>query len=138
VRPHTGLFTATALLETGAGLFLLTSPALVTWLLVGVRTPSAEALLLGRIGGAGLLAIGAICWFAREDRGSPAGAALLRGLVVYNAGACAALVLAGSASSTDGAGLWPAVGFHVVMTIWCVLSLRASLTSRETRGNPPG
>jgi hypothetical protein len=138
MRSHAGLFVATALLEAGAGLALLGAPALVAWLLLGVRTPSPEAVLLGRIAGAALLAIGMMCWLARSDRGSPAGAALLRGLVVYNAGACAVLVLAGVASSTVGVALWPFVGFHAVMTLWCVLRLRASLASRGTSGNTPG
>jgi hypothetical protein len=136
MRSHGRLFVATALLECGAGLSLLGSPVLATWLLLGVQTPSPEALLLGRIGGAGLLAIGVACWFARDDRGSRAQHALLRALLVYNAGACAALALAGSASPMAGIALWPGVGLHVVMTIWCALSLRASL--RGTSGNTSG
>jgi hypothetical protein len=131
MRSHGSLFVVTALLEGGAGLAVLGSPVLATWLLLGVRTPSSEALLLGRIGGAGLLAIGVVCWFARDDRGSPAGNGLLRGLLVYNAGACAALVLAGSASSVVGVALWPGVGLHIVMSIWCALSLRASMAARN-------
>ena len=130
MRSHGSLFIATALLECGAGLALLGSPALATWLVLGVRTPSPEALFLGRIGGAGLLAIGVACWFARADRGSRAQQGLLRALLVYNAGACAALVLAGSASPTPGVALWPGVGLHVVMTIWCVLSLRGAPAAR--------
>ena len=132
MRSNGSLFVATALLECGAGLSLLGSPVFATWLLLGVRTPSPEALLLGRIGGAGLLAIGVVCWFAREDGGSRAGNGLLRGLLVYNTGACAALVLAGSASPMPGIALWPGVGLHVVMTIWCALSLRASSAARGT------
>ena len=138
MRSHGSLFFATALLECGAGLALLGSPALATWLVLGVRTPSPEALFLGRIGGAGLLAIGVACWFARDDRGSRAQQGLLRALLVYNAGACAALVLAGTASPTAGVALWPGVGLHVVMTIWCVLSLRASPIARGTSGNTSG
>jgi len=138
IRSHSRLLVATALLECGAGLSLLGLPALATWLLLGVRTPSPEALLLGRIGGAGLLAIGVACWFARDDLGSRAQDGLLRALLLYNAGACAALALAGTASPMAGVALWPGVGLHVVMTIWCVLNLRASPAARGISGNTSG
>ena len=131
------LFVATALLECGAGLLLLGSPALATWLMLGVRTPSPEAIFLGRIGGAGLLAVGVACWFARDDRGSRAQQGLLRAMLVYNVGACAALVLAGSASPAPGVALWLGVGLHVVMTIWCARILRVSV-ARGTRGSSAG
>jgi hypothetical protein len=130
MRSSGRLFVATALLECGAGLALLASPALATWLLLGVRTPSAEALFLGRIGGAGLLAIGVACWFARDDRASRAQQGLLRAMLVYNVGACAALVLAGLASPAAGVALWLGAGLHIVMTIWCVLIL-ASPAARK-------
>ena len=82
MRSSGRLFVATALLECGAGLALLASPALATWLVLGVRTPSPDAIFLGRIGGAGLLAIGVACWFARDDRGSRAQQGLLRAMLV--------------------------------------------------------
>jgi hypothetical protein len=138
MRSHGSLFVATALLEGGAGLSLLRSPAVAASLLLGVRSPSPEAILLGRIGGAGLLAIGVACWFARDDRGGRARHGLLWALLSYNAGACAALVLAGSASPMPGIALWPGVGLHVVMAIWCALSLRASRAARGTSGNTSG
>jgi hypothetical protein len=47
------LFIATAIVEVGTGLFLLSVPAVAIWLLFGVREPSLEALIVGRIGGAG-------------------------------------------------------------------------------------
>jgi len=138
MRSHGSLFIATALLECGAGLALLGSPALATWLVLGVRTPSPEVLFLGRIGGAGLLAIGIASWFARDDRGGRAQQGLLRALLVYNAGACATLLLAGATSPAAGVALWPGVVLHIVMTIWCVLSLRASPIARGTSGNTSG
>jgi hypothetical protein len=123
MRSHGSLFTATAVIEAGAGLSLLISPALATWLLLGVGTPSPEALVIGRVGGAGLLAIGVACWVARDDRGSRAQHGLLWAMLVYNVGACAVLAFAGAMSSTAGIALWPGVALHAGMTTWCALSL---------------
>jgi len=120
------LFTATALIEIGAGLSLVILPALAIWLLLGVREPSPEALIVSRVCGAGLLAIGVACWLARHDHGSRSQHGLLWAILVYNVGACAVLAFAGSMLSMAGGALWPGVGLHAVMTIWCALNLRAS------------
>ena len=88
--------------------------------------------MIGRVGGAGLLAIGVACWFARDDSGSRAQHGLLWAMLVYNVGACAVLAFAGSASasSTAGIALWPGVALHAGMTSWCALNLRWPLTAR--------
>lgn len=120
------LFTATSLIELGAGLSLMSLPALTIALLLGVETPSPEALTVGRVGGAGLLAIGVACWFAREDRGSRSQRGLLWAMLAYNAGASTVLAFGGTMFSMAGVALWPAVGLHGVMAIWCVQNLRGS------------
>jgi hypothetical protein len=74
---------------------------------------------VGRVCGAAMLAIGVACWFARDDRGSPSQRGLLWAMLVYNIGVCAVLAFAGLVSMA-GVGLWPVVGLHGVMTIWCV------------------
>ena len=130
MRSHRSLFTATVLLEVGAGLALLGSPGFTTWLLLGVRTPSPEVIVVGRVAGAALLAIGVACWFARDDRGSRAQPGLLWALLVYNVGACAVLAFAGSTLSAVGVALWPGVGIHAVMAVWCGLELKTSLAAR--------
>lgn len=119
------LFLATALIEAGAGLSLLGLPAIAIRFLLGVQPPSPEALVVSRVCGAGLLAIGVACWLARDDRGSRAQQGLLTAVIVYNVGACAVLVWAGAVLSMAGLALWPGVGLHAGMTIWCVMSLRA-------------
>jgi hypothetical protein len=120
------LFTATSLLELSAGLSLMSLPALTIVLLLGVESPSPEALTVGRVGGAGLLAIGVACWFAREDRGSRSQRGLLWAMLAYNVGASTVLAFGGTMFSMAGVALWPAVGLHGVMAIWCVLNLRGS------------
>jgi len=123
LRTRVTLFTATAVIEAGAGLPLVGAPALVIWLLLGVREPSPEALVVGRVAGAGLLAIAVACWLARDDRGSRSQDGLLWAMLVYNTGACSVLALAGSMWSLGGVALWPVVGVHAVMTIWCAAAV---------------
>ena len=119
------LFVATTLLEVGAGLCLVGVPAFAIWFLLDVREPSAEALIMSRVGGAGLVAIGVACWLARDDRGSRSRHGLLCGVLLYNVGASVVLAFAGLTSRMDGVALWPAVAPHTVMTIWCAANLRA-------------
>ena len=125
MRSQEKLFTASVLIEVAAGLPMVSLPALAIWLLLGVREPSPEALVASRIGGAGLLAIAVACWLGRDDGGSSSQHGLLWALLLYNVGAFAVLAFSGSMLRMAGAALWPAVGLHAVMTIWCVRNLRA-------------
>lgn len=125
--PRRTLFIATALIEVGAGLVLVSVPAAAMWLLFGVREPSIEALIVGRIGGASLIAIGVACWLARDDRGSRSQQGLLWGMLAYNVGACAVLAYVGSMLPTVGVALWPGAVLHALMTTWCAVNLRTYL-----------
>jgi len=126
MRSQEKLFIATALIEFGAGLSLVCLPALAIWFLLGVREPSPEALIVGRIGGSGLLAIGVACWLSRDDHGSRSQQGLLWGVLIYNFGACVVLAIAGSMMRMSGVALWPAVVLHAAMMIWCAVNIRAS------------
>ena len=68
------LFITTAVIEVGAGLVLVGVPALVIWLLLGVREPSAEALVVGRVAGVALLGLGIAAWVAHSEQGAGLGA----------------------------------------------------------------
>jgi hypothetical protein len=118
MRSQGKLFIATALIEVGAGLSLLCLPAMAIWFLLGVGEPSPEAIIVGRVGGAGLLAIGVACWLARDDSDSRSQHGLLWGMIIYNVGACVVLAIAGS-MRMSGIAMWPAVVLHAAMTIWC-------------------
>jgi hypothetical protein len=126
MRSQRKLFTAAALVEVGAGLPMMTLPAVTIWLLLGVREPSPEALIASRIGGAGLLAIAVACWLGRDDPGSSSQHGLLSALLVYNVGAFTVLAFSASMLRMAGVALWPGVGLHAVMTIWCALNLRGT------------
>jgi hypothetical protein len=126
MRTQRMLFMAAALIEAGTGLSLLGLPALIIWLLLGVRDPSPEALVVSRVCGVGLLAIGVACWPARDDSGSRSQHGLLWALLIYNLGVSTVLAFSGLVSQMAGVALWLVVGLHAAMTIWCVRELRAS------------
>jgi hypothetical protein len=119
------LLTATAALEVGAGLALLTAPALVFGPAIATPTGSTVA----RVAGAALLAIAVACWLARHDGQSHAARGIVGGLVIYNAVVVAVLVYAGTALGLSSGGLWPAAAIHAVMAAWCVTRLRRSGTT---------
>ena len=119
------LLTATAALEVGAGLALLTAPALVFGPAIATPTGSTVA----RVAGAALLAIGVACWLARHDGQSHAARGIVGGLVIYNAVVVAVLVYAGTVLGLSSGGLWPAAAIHAVMAAWCVTRLRRSVTT---------
>ena len=119
----TYLFTVTSLVEVAAGLALLAIPSVAIRLLFGVGQASAEAVAIGRLGGAGLLAIGVACWIAHRDAGSQSQRGLAFGALVYNVGAVAVLAYAGSILAMAGALLWPAVVLHASLTAWCLVWL---------------
>jgi hypothetical protein len=106
------------------GLSLLCAPDVVLVLLLALHHVAAETLLVGRLAGAALLAIGLACWFARDDQRSSAQLGLLIGLLIYNVSAVVLLGWAGMALRLAGALLWPAVGFHATLAVFCVSGLR--------------
>jgi hypothetical protein len=113
------LLTATAVIEAGAGLVLLTVPTL----LFGPAIDTPAGSTVARIAGAALLLIGLACWLARHDEQSSAARGLVGGLLLYNAGIVAILVYAATALGLSSDGVWPAAAVHAAMTVWCMTSL---------------
>ncbi len=124
------LFLVTAILEAVTGLSLLVLPSLPLRLLLSVDQAAPEALFIARLAGAALLAIGIICYFARNDQHSPAQHGVLIGILFYNLTAAAILACAGISLEMHGILLWPAVVLHVVLALWCVACLRLSLSMK--------
>lgn len=116
------LLIATAVIEVGAGLALLIAPAFAVQLLLGAEI-SGAAIPLGRVAGAGLLALGIACWLARGAALSAAARGLVIAMLVYNIGAMLVLGAAGIQSSTAGVVLWLAVLLHAAMGIWCIIRI---------------
>jgi hypothetical protein len=120
------LQTATAVIEAGAGFALLGFPSRAAELLLGAPLESPDAFTVARVGGAGLLTLGAAFWLARGDTKSRAAKGLITAVVIYNVAVVLILGLAGIRADRVGALLWPAVVLHTAMTVWCVVSLRYS------------
>jgi hypothetical protein len=118
------LFIVTALLEVGTGLLLLFVPAVPLALLLGVGGAAPEALLVARVAGGALLAIGVASWLARNGEQGAAQLGLLIGILIYDGAAAALLAYAGLGLGMVGIALWPAVVTHAALAVWCMLSLR--------------
>jgi hypothetical protein len=119
MRSRARLFTTTALLESGAGVALLCLPWTVIHLLLGAEEPTTTAMLVARVMGLGLIALGVSAWLKKDER-VEANTGLLSGLLTYNIAISIALAVAGTVGDRPGVLLWPVVLVHVAMAIWCV------------------
>ena len=117
------LLKLTAIIETATGLGLMAVPSVVVRLLLGSPLDTSAAVMLGRVAGAALLALGVACWLARDDTQSRATRGLVVAMLMYNIPATAVLAFAGIALGLHGVALWPAVALHAVMGAWCITTL---------------
>jgi hypothetical protein len=118
------LLTLTAIIEAATGLALIAVPAIVVRLLLGSPLDTSAAVMLGRVAGAALLALGVACWLARDDTQSRTTGGLVVAMLIYNIAATAFLAFAGIGLGLHGVALWPAVVLHAAMAVWCVACLR--------------
>lgn len=103
-----------AAVEVAAGCVLIVSPPLVAHLVLnGDLNAAGEAI--GRIGGFGLLALGAACWPGSFTANGKNGA--IRGLLAYNALASLFFIFLGVRAALVGPLLWPAAILHAVLTV---------------------
>ncbi len=121
------LLIVSAVIEMGAGLLLLIAPSPSAKLLFGVGLVSPESMLVAKVAGAALLSFALSCWLER-NRDSAIG--LVAGLLVYNAAVVALFVYAALVSRMNGIGIWPAVGLHSALLIWCAARLRLGRGAR--------
>jgi len=120
------LLKLTAIIETATGLGLMAVPSVVVRLLLGSPLDTSAAVMLGRVAGAALLALGVACWLARDDTQSRATRGLVVAMLMYNIPATAVLAFAGIGLGLHGVVLWPAVVLHAVMGAWRGACLRRS------------
>jgi hypothetical protein len=123
------LFVMTAATEAATGLALLLSPSAPISILLGSQLDTLTELVLGRVAGMALLALGVACWLARDDGKSRAGAGLIAAMLLYNTVATAILAYAGIGLRMFGVGLWPAVLLHLTLVVWCFACLRIELAN---------
>ena len=120
------LLKLTGIIETATGLGLVAVPSVVVRLLLGSPLGTSAAVMLARVAGAALLALGVACWLARDDTQSRAARGLVVAMLMYNLVATAVLAFAGIGLGLHGVVLWPAVVLHAAMAVWCVVCLRRS------------
>lgn len=118
------LLTLTALLEAATGVALMVAPAPLVLLLIGLPLDTTGGLIVARIAGAALLALGIACWLARNDARSQAARGIVTAMLLYNVAAVTVLVDAGLGLKLTAIGLWPAVALHAALACWCVACLR--------------
>jgi len=104
-----------AVLEIPVGLGLLAIPLPLSSLLLGAPL-TGPGLVVARLAGGGLLALGIACWFARSTPIARAGLGVAAALLIYNIVACITLVLAAPDSGTGILPLGAAV-LHGLLAI---------------------
>lgn len=115
-----------ALGEAATGLVLLVYPALVAGLLIGAEI-AGVGLVMSRVAGLALIALGIACW-PRRDGGN---AAAFSAMLTYSTMAALYLGYLGLGGAWVGVLLWPAVVIHVLFSL---LLVRAWHGERRKRG----
>ena len=104
-----------AVLETLVGLGLVVSPSPLVSLLLG-EPLSDTGLVVARLAGGGLLALGIACWYARATPIARAGIGVAVAFLAYNIVACVTLALA-QPVSTNRVLLLGASALHGLLAI---------------------
>jgi hypothetical protein len=117
------LLTLATALECLAGLALILAPRSMSALLLGAGLEGA-GLLIGRIGGFGLLALGIACWGARTDPGGTARSGTLRAITLYNTCAGLLLVVFAATGEANGIAVWAAGALHLGLALAFLATLR--------------
>ena len=114
------LLIISAAIEVATGVALLAAPSAIVGVLVGGPLDSSAALAVGRVGGAALLSLGTVCWFASRDPHSRAASGVVAAMLFYNVVAAAILTYARLVAGLTGIGLLPAIVLHAALGGWCV------------------
>jgi len=126
------LLIVTAWLETLTGVALMVSPSVPASLLLGASLDTASGLAVARVAGAAMLSLGLACWLVRRDGQSRAGRAVVTAMLVYNVAVVAVLAHSSLGLGVTAALLWPAVGLHTALAVWCSACLRPVLLSARS------
>jgi hypothetical protein len=130
------LLTIAAAVEGLVGLALLLAPDATSVLLLGAE-PDRVGLMLGRVGGVALMALGMACWGARTDSASAARLGTLLAITFYNTGAGLLLVAAAATGKFGGMVVWSAGVLHLGLAAGFVASLWR-LREQEKKREEPG
>ena len=120
-----------SVVETLTGLALALFPSLLISLLLGSRLDAPAGIVVARMAGSALLAMGIACWLARDNSESRAAAGLIIALLFYDAAAIVVFLCARLGSGLWGIALWPAVVLHSGLAVWSVLCLKKSQSEHQ-------
>ena len=118
------LLIVTTVVEVATGLALFVAPAWVIEILLGASLASPQSAVLGRITGAALISIGTSCGAAAFGQRSQI-RGLITSLLIYNLAVPILLIHANVSESMRGIALWPSVGLHTGLAVWCASCLRS-------------
>jgi hypothetical protein len=107
------LLVLAAVAEAAMGVALVVDPSLVTYLLLGANLtglegPAAVGVVIGRVTGIALIALGVSCW---------PGSTALFGMLTYGVLMTLYLAALGLGGMWVGVLLWPAVALHAVLSV---------------------
>jgi hypothetical protein len=114
------LLLVTAVVEAATGVAMLLAPSGVVSLLLASPLETPTSVLVGRVAGAALLALGLACGLAPGDASGRAAWALVVPMLLYNVAVIKLLVYAAIGLELAGIGLWPAVLVHAALAAWCI------------------
>ena|SRR5688572_1728410 len=120
-----------AVLEIPVGLGLLIAPSALATLLLGAPL-AGVGLVVARLAGGGLFALGVACWFARSTPALRASLGVAGALLIYNIVACVTLVLALTPGSKSYALTLSVAILHGLLAA----GLLGALATREQPGVP--
>jgi hypothetical protein len=123
IRP---LLLVSAIAEGPTGLAFLLVPNIPVWILFGLPLDNPLAMLIARIGGGALIAVGVACWRTAEDAESRAATGLVLALLIYDLIVLALFAYARFLLGLSGIGLWVALIAHLILALWCIACLRQS------------
>jgi hypothetical protein len=117
------LLLVTAFVEVSTGLALVVVPSSMVSILVGASAGALSEIVVARVTGAALLALGLACWLARDEPQSRAARGLIAAMLLYDVATVGVLAHAHFGLKLSAIGLWPAVLLHALLAVWCVICL---------------
>jgi hypothetical protein len=120
------LLVFTAVLEAATGGALLAVPAMLVTLLLGGGLDSPTSVVVARVAGAALLALGVACWCAHGDARSRAARGVVAAMLLYDVIVFALVLYSGVGLRESGIGLWPAAAVHLALAAWSFAGLQSA------------
>lgn len=120
------LLIVTAVFEALTGLGLITMPAFLSSILLGVTITENVGIVVAMVAGGALISIAINCWLSRESKNA---VATVKSLLFYNIATTAVLAYGALFFKLNGLGLWLATIAHITLAIWCIMLMQKKAAS---------